>query len=127
MSRRGADRIDAEIAERARSYSAFDSYEGKPDYEPVVDIRAGQPVPIKSNVSRTSLELAARQLGPSFVFNLYVHPIRLLQARNVVWQIVAQVKTNPFAPHINIVKCEDLDEGEWCLEANDKRVGSGSV
>jgi len=115
MNRR-ADRLDAEIAERARSKRHFDLCEERPQYEPV------QETPC--NVSKHSLELAARKTGPSFVYNLYVAPIRLLAARNLVWSIWANVQKNPFAPHINIVECPAFDEGEWCLEANDKLVGS---
>lgn len=115
MNRR-ADRIDNEIAERARSKRAFDLCEERPEYEEVQVT--------KCTLSRTSLELAARKVGPSFVYNLYVHSIRLLQARNVVWGMWAHVHKNPFAPHVNIVECPELDEGEWILEANDKRAGS---
>lgn len=123
MSRR-QDMLDQEIIARARSKRAFDLCEERLDYEPLTDVRARQLFPVKAELSRTSLELAARQLGPSFTYNLYVHTVRLFQARNIVFSIVAQVKSNPFAPHVNIIECPDLDEGEWVVEANKKRVGS---
>jgi hypothetical protein len=122
MSRRGAvDRFDDELAERARSKRAFDLCEGRLAYEPLRDVRGSG---IYFALSRTALEMAARDVGPAFTYNLYVHTIRLLQARNVVFSIVAHVKSNPFAPYVNIVECPSLDEGEWVLEANEKRVGS---
>lgn len=125
MTRRNnVDRFDLELAERARSARAFDLLTERPAYEDVVDMRNGKELTIKCNLSEHSLQMAARQLGPSFLYNLYVHTIRLLQARNLVWKIVAHVKSNPFAPHVNIVECPALDEGEWVLEANEKRVGS---
>ena len=129
MSRRSSssifDRgIDGEIAERARSKRYFDLYEERPDYEPVLDGRGTKPSTTRYALSPAALQLAARQVGPSFTYCLYVAPARLLQARNIVWQIVAHTKTNPFAPYVNIIECPALDDGEWVLEANDKRVGS---
>lgn len=116
MTRR-ADIIDAEIAARARSKRSFDLCEERPDYEPLGPMQY-------YSLSKTALEMAARHLGASFTFNLYVHPIRLMQARNIVWSIWAHVQKNPFAPHVNIVECPALDEGEWVFEANGNRVGS---
>jgi hypothetical protein len=122
MTRRGGvDRLNDEIAERARSKRYFDLCEERLDYEPIKDL-LGKDTYFQLN--KMSLEMAARDVGPAFVYNLYVHTIRLFQARNVVYQIVAHVKSNPFAPYVNIVEAPALDESEWVLEANDKRVGS---
>lgn len=118
MNRRRVDMLDAELTARARNWRAFDRCDERPHYEPLG--AEGQ----RFNMSKTSLEMAAREIGPAFTYNLYVHPIKLLQARNLVWAIVAQVKSNPFAPHINIIECHPLDEGEWVFEANGKLVGS---
>ena len=119
--RNGIDTLNNELADRARSKRYFDLYEDRIDYEPLTDVRGAG---MYFQLSRTSLEMAARSVGPAFVYTLYVHTIRLLQARNVVFSIVAHVKTNPFAPYVNIVEAPALDEGEWVLEANDRRVGS---
>lgn len=122
MSRRnGIDTLDNELALRARSKRYFDLCEERVDYEPLKDVRGSG---VYFALSKTTLEMAARDVGPAFIYVLYVHTIRLLQARNVVYSIVAHVKSNPFAPYVNIVECPALDEGEWILEANDKRVGS---
>lgn len=122
MTRRnGIYSVDDEINARARSKRAFDLYEERLQYEPLKDIRGGG---VYFQLNKTSLEMAARTVGPAFTYHLYVHTIRLFQARNVVFQIVAHTKTNPFAPYVNIIECPSLDEGEWVLEANDKRVGS---
>lgn len=125
MNRRSAtDQFNHELAERARSKRYFDLYEERPDYEPIVDLRGTKQVTTKYVLSPAALQLAARQLGPSFIYCLFVPAVRLLQARNIVWQIVAHTKSNPFAPYVNIIECPALDDGEWVLEANDKRVGS---
>lgn len=113
---------DELIARQARSKRAFDLCEERIDYEPLMDVRNDKELYFQ--LSRISLEMAARKVGPSFVYNLYVHTIRLFQARNVVFSIVAHAKNNPFAPHVNIIECPALDESEWVLEANDKFVGS---
>jgi hypothetical protein len=119
--RNGANLLDAEIAERARSKRYFDLCEERIDYTSLTDVRDAV---IYFQLSKTSLEMAARDVGPSFVYQLYVHTSRLFQARNIVYAIVAHVKSNPFAPYINIIENTALDEGEWVLEANEKRVGS---
>jgi hypothetical protein len=122
MTRRnGIDTLNNELADRARSKRYFDLYEERLDYELLTDVRGKG---IYFQLSKTSLEMAARDVGPAFIYNLYVHTIRLFQARNVVFAIVAHVKSNPFAPYVNIVEAPAFDESEWVLEANDKRVGS---
>lgn len=121
MRRDNIDTVDREITERVRSKRYFDLCEERPDYEPLKDIRDEA---IYFSLSKTTLEMAARDVGPAFAYTLYVHTIRLLQARNVVFAILAHTKQNPFAPYVNIVECPALDEREWVLEANDKRVGS---
>jgi hypothetical protein len=122
MSRRnGIDTLNNELADRARSKRYFDMYEERLDYEPLCDVRKSG---LYFQLSKTSLEMAARKVGPAFTYNLYVHTIRLLQARNVIYAIVAHVKSNPFAPYVNIIEAPAFDESEWVLEANDKRTGS---
>jgi len=115
------DRLDAELAERARSKRYFDLCEERIPYESLSD-RTGENIFFA--LSKATLEMAAKRVGPAFVYVLYVHTIRLLQARNIVFAILAHTKTNPFAPYVNIVENPALDEQEWILEANDKRVGS---
>lgn len=121
MRHNNVDTFDRELAERARSKRAFDLCEERIEYDPLLDGRGGG---IYFKLSKTTLEMAARDVGPAFVYTLYVHTIRLFEARNVVFAVVAHVKSNPFAPYVNIVECPALNEGEWVLEANDKRVGS---
>jgi hypothetical protein len=126
MTRRGGvDRLNDEIAARARSKRYFDLCEEDPtqggNYEPLVDL---QGAPMYYQLNKQSLEIAATKVGPAFTYNLYVHTIRLFQARNVVFAIIAHCKSNPFAPYVNIIESPALDESEWVLEANEKRVGS---
>lgn len=122
MTRRnGIDALDQELSARARSKRYFTVFEEDIEYEPLQDVRGSG---VFFSLSRTSLEMAAREVGPAFIYTLYVNTIRLLQARNVVFSILAHVKSNPFAPYVNIVEAPALDEQEWVLEANDKRVGS---
>lgn len=119
--RNGIDTLNNELADRARSKRYFDLCEEQIDYEPLTI--AGSTAQY-FQLSKTSLESAARDVGPSFCYNLYVHTIRLMQARNIVFSIIAHVKSNPFAPYVNIVEATALDESEWVLEANGKFVGS---
>jgi hypothetical protein len=122
MTRRGGvDRLNDELADRARSKRYFDLCEERFEYETLLDLNGKQ---IFFQLNKPSLEMAAAKVGPAFTYNLYVHTIRLFQARNVVFSIIAHVKSNPFAPYVNIVEAPALDESEWVLEANDRRVGS---
>lgn len=119
--RNGIDTLNNELADRARSKRYFDLCEDRLTYEPLVSIDSKASY---FQLSKTSLDMAARYVGPSFIYCLYVHTIRLFQARNVVFSILAHVKSNPFAPYVNIIEAPELDESEWVLEANNKRVGS---
>jgi hypothetical protein len=110
MNRRRVDVLDVALGERARRWRSFDQCHDRPAYEPLGTM--------KYSLSKISLEMAAKRTGPSFLYNLYVHPVRLLQARNVVWSILAHLKSNPFAPHVNIVECAALEEAEWVFEPN---------
>lgn len=122
MSRRNnMDRLHDELTERARSKRAFELHDSRIEYSPLEGLQGDHPY---FQLNKMSLEMAAREVGPAFTYLLYVHTIRLLQARNVVFQIIAHTKSNPFAPYVNIIECPELDESEWVLEANDKRVGS---
>jgi hypothetical protein len=126
MSNRGIDRFNETIIARARTGKGFEVCEEYPEYESLADVRTGKE--IKAQLSEAALELAARQLGPSFVYNLYVNPLRLFHARNLIFKIMAKVMKNPFAPYVNIINCPALDEGgEWILEANGRLVGSPSL
>lgn len=110
------DLLDIEISERQQARAKrFDTAEGRPDYTAL---------PTQCAMSPTAFRDCARRLGASFVYNLYVSPVKLLSALNICKQLMCQTKGNPFAPYVNIVETEDFDEGEWCFEANDKRVGS---
>lgn len=116
MSRHRDDDLDREISERQQARSkAFEQASGRPDY---------QALPLPSSMSRTSFEQCARLLGPAFLYRLYVHPVKLLEARNRARECAALAPGSPFAPHINIIETPEFEEGEWCLEANERSVGS---
>lgn len=113
---RNRDYLDQEIEERnTQRAKCFDQAVEKPEYTELT---------IKCNMSRSSLEECARRIGPSFIYNLYVPSVKLLEARNRVRECLAHVKDHPFAPHINIVETPQFEEGEWCLEANGQAFGS---
>lgn len=110
------DNLDIEISERQRQRArAFDLCEERPQYERLLT---------DTNMSEASLRQCALKLGPAFVYTLYVHSVKLLEALNLSKRLMCQTKANPFAPYINIVETPEFDEGEWCLEANEQRVGS---
>lgn len=111
---RDADALDRDIAARNTERAKVFDEVIPPEYEPL---------PMKYSLSRTSLEECALRLGPSFVYTLYVHPTRLLNARNRVRECYAQAPDHPLAPYINIKQVPEFEEDEWCLAANDRAVG----
>jgi|ERR1700761_151994 len=116
MTRRDRDILDIEISERQRARAnVFDSFDGRPDY---------QKLSIPSVLSGPALRECGKQLGPAFIYELYVPPVKLLEAFNLCKALMCLAKNNPLSPYINIVSTSHFDEGEWCLEANGKRVGS---
>ena len=116
MNRRRDDDLDREIAERMQSrLNAFERVGHRPEYMPRATPCA---------MSRASFQEFAIALGPSFVYRLYVHPTKLLEARNRVRECQALGQVNPFAPVINIIETPEFEEGEWCLEANGQAYGS---
>lgn len=79
------------------------------------------------NLSMTSIEEAAEMLGPSFVYDLTVHPKRLLSARSFCRQLHATVMHNVLSPYINILTDETVGMEGWMLSAAGTSVGSPGV
>ncbi len=75
----------------------------------------------------TSLEEAARLIGPSFVYELYISPTMLLYGRDILRRISADRIDHPLAPHINLIEDSSLGRNEWVLRANGKAAGSPGV
>lgn len=76
------------------------------------------------NLCMTTMEEAARRLGPSFIYDLYVNPTQILGTRDMLRGLVCMVKDNPFAPYVNLFVDDRLKPYEWYLCANNKAVGS---
>ena len=85
----------------------------KPEYDPL---------PITCDLSLTSLQEAALQVGPAFEYDLIVSPYEGRKAANLAYH--AQLRDNPFAPYINVLISEDFAPNEWCLRANGRGCGS---
>lgn len=85
------------------------------------------PFPTNCNYSFASLEWAAIQIGPAFIYELHVAPKEILSARNVLRELLAFTEDHPFSPHLNLVADEDLSQDEWFLSANGRAVGSPGV
>ena len=86
-----------------------------------------EPLPTNCDLSIVAMEECARQLGPSFVYTLTVHPQNLLWVRSMLHKISAEVKENPFAPYVNLASDESLTHFEWHLSLGDRAVGSAGA
>jgi hypothetical protein len=76
--------------------------------------------PISMNVSQTSLEEAARLVGPTFIYTLTVHPYELMYTRNMLRTLAAQTEGNPFSPYVNLCVDASFEKHEWTLKGDDK-------
>jgi len=86
------------------------------------------PLSVNCNISSTSLGEAARLLGPSFVYDLYVNPYLIIDTRSVLRRMQpTEYEDNPLIPYINLHTDESLAQQEWYLSANGKSVGSSGV
>jgi hypothetical protein len=70
--------------------------------------------------SAAALRLAMFRLGPSFTYTLHVRPIDLLDAQCHV----REWTEGELSYHFNVVADSSFGPWEWCLEANDRKVGS---
>lgn len=82
------------------------------------------PLPIRCDISGTTLAEAAFTLGPSFTYDLYVNPRYFLEARSILRRLACDVADNPLAPYINLCTNSTLDLYEWYLVANGRSAGS---
>lgn len=82
---------------------------------------------MRCDLSEHSLQCAAQQLGPSFIYDLYVHPNMLYEARNTLRRLACDTKDNPFAPYVNLSSWSFKKPTTWVLSANEQKVGSEGV
>lgn len=76
------------------------------------------------DVSFYSLQEAAKKIGPSFVYDLFVSSRRELEAAKMLKDMAAHTLENPFAPYVNLHVEDGFDIDEWCIEANGKSFWS---
>lgn len=76
------------------------------------------------DLSQTPLEEAAPFLGPSFFYELYVHPNAAAYARRLIREWGAEHLGHPFAPAINLHVDLSLGRDEWYITANGNSYGS---
>jgi hypothetical protein len=71
-----------------------------------------------------SLEMCAEIVGPSFIYNLSVHPNIFFDAKRVLREMGASVENHVLAPYINLHQDPSLGPTEWILSANGRSAGS---
>lgn len=85
------------------------------------------PLQIACNCSFTSLEMVALIIGPSFIYDLHVHPEYALEMRHMLKTYGATTKDHPLAPYINLISDDSLRREEWYLLAGVKACGSEGI
>lgn len=75
---------------------------------------------VNCDLSYVSLQEAARFLHPTPMYTLRVHPDYRPAAGNILKDLHADVKDNPFAPYVNLMADETFDRYEWALCAEDE-------
>lgn len=82
---------------------------------------------VNTDLSLCALEEAASLLGPSFMYDLYVHECQLLYTRRLLRSFGAELKDHPFSPYINLHTFCFKRPTTWVLCANERKVGSEGV
>lgn len=79
-------------------------------------------LPIEMELCVVALEEAARFVGPSFIYDLFIHPDNILWARKVAH--ACHVMDNPFSPYVNVRADSTCEKHEWYLQTGNKAAGS---
>lgn len=89
------------------------------------------------DLSSTGMQQAIQQfVGPSFVYELFVHPDNLIHAKTLLHRLdvdldlgndTAQINANPLRPHINLHTSDKLDRHEWVIGSGSNMAGSPGV
>jgi hypothetical protein len=84
-------------------------------------------LPVACCITHSTLSQCVQQLGPAFIYSVFIHSSKVIEMRSIARELMADVRNNPFAPYLNI--CEDpaLHPNEWYVAANGQRVGSEGV
>lgn len=72
----------------------------------------------------TSLEECVMYLGPQFHYELEVGTNLFTFARQLLRQISADARGNPFAPYVNLRLVPEMKNGAWKISAGGKSIGS---
>jgi hypothetical protein len=84
-------------------------------------------LPIDSDLAPCTLEQAAFEVGPAFVYYLHIHPKRVWATAQITKHDYIN-SNRPLNPQISIVVDEGIEvESEWFLCANGKACGSVGV
>lgn len=80
--------------------------------------------PTISDLSICAIEDAARFLGPSFTYSLWVSPKQIVSVRFLIRKMGANVQDSPLAPYINLFSDPALPYRAWYLGANNHYYGN---
>lgn len=95
-----------------------------------------KPLVTPCDLSSAGLQEAVKIVGPSFVYELFVHPDLLIETRTILIRLsidgVEEPRTqfvdlNPLRPHINLHTNFTLGPREWVIGADDILAGSVGV
>lgn len=67
------------------------------------------------DLSKAALIIAGNSLPPDRIYHLYVGYALLSEAIGLARELGATVIDHPFAPYINVVRCNTLGQRDWCL------------
>ena len=81
----------------------------------------------RCDLSITSIGWAAQRVGPSFTYELWIHPDRVVEVVNFLRHHGMMHERNPLSPYVNVQPTDGLEITEWYLVANEKCVGSRGI
>jgi hypothetical protein len=81
---------------------------------------------LRQNLCAMTLTQAVVKLGPSFVYDLWVSPAALHEARSLLRRLAADVEDNPLAPYVNLHLGPGMKPFEWFVTLPGKKIAFGS-
>ncbi len=94
-------------------------------------------LPINTELSETGIIECLKTVGPAFVYEMFVNPEMLLEARRILLDLNIDLHENshrhrgydenPLRPYINLHTNSTLGRREWVIGAKDILAGSPGV
>lgn len=84
-------------------------------------------LPVDCDASMLAFEDAATRLPAAAVYDLHCAAEDVAWMRILLREMACEVRGNPFAPYVNLIRDIRLRKGMWFFEVAGQRVGSAGI